>query len=39
MNYFVYKTTNTINNKFYIGVHNGKKPNYINSKEHLGESE
>lgn len=29
--YIVYKTTNLINEKIYIGVHNGEKPNYIGS--------
>ena len=31
MNYIVYKTTNLINDKFYVGVHNGKSSNYFGS--------
>lgn len=29
--YFVYKTTNRVNGKFYIGVHNGSDPHYLGS--------
>jgi hypothetical protein len=36
--YIVYKTTNKINNKFYIGVHNMKCPWYKGSGTHLKNS-
>lgn len=36
--YIVYKTTNTINGKFYIGVHNGKDPNYLGSGKYLNDA-
>ena len=29
--YFIYKITNLLNGKIYIGVHNGNKPNYMGS--------
>lgn len=36
--YIVYKTTNLINKKFYIGVHCGSKPNYLGSGRVLNAS-
>lgn len=36
--YIVYKTTNTVNGKFYIGVHNGKDPNYLGSGKYLNDA-
>lgn len=35
---YVYKTTNLINSKWYIGSHNGKKPNYMGSGLLLGKA-
>lgn len=31
MSYIIYKTTNTLNGKYYIGVSNGRNPNYLGS--------
>ena len=31
MQYIIYKTTNTLNNKYYVGVHNSTKPTYLGS--------
>ena len=31
MSYIIYKTTNTLNGKYYIGVTNGKNPGYLGS--------
>ena len=35
MYYIIYKTTNTVNGKYYIGVHNGTKDNYLGSGKAL----
>jgi len=35
MPYYIYRTTNSINNKIYIGVTNGHKPGYLGSGTHL----
>jgi type I site-specific restriction-modification system R (restriction) subunit len=35
MSYIIYKTTNIINGKYYIGVTNGKNPNYLGSGRSL----
>ena len=31
MSYIIYKTTNTVNGKYYVGVHNDTKDNYLGS--------
>jgi len=35
MSYIIYKTTNTVNGKYYIGVHNDTKNNYLGSGKAL----
>jgi hypothetical protein len=35
MKYIIYKTTNTVDGKYYVGVHNGTKPKYLGSGKAL----
>ena len=35
MSYIIYKTTNTTNGKYYVGVTNGNKPSYLGSGKAL----